>query len=96
MSESIQKKSPLPLVMSFILGGVITFLVMNLLQSRNEVETLRNQLTQNKNSTEQTNSQDKHWMDEMIEKRAKETEQRIKEQQSEGDAYQNQFQQFAN
>jgi len=94
MKEVKPKKPLLPVMASFILGVMITFLVMNLIQSRNEIKNLRDQLTQAEKPVEKIKAEGKHWMDEMIEKRTKETEQRIKDQQAQGDDLKNQFEQF--
>jgi len=93
MNEPKQKRSLIPL-MSFIGGVVITFLVMNYLQTRGKIEELREQLAQKEEQAEPPKAEEKHWMDEMIEKRTQETEQRIKDQQAEGDEFKNQFQQY--
>lgn len=91
-------KKNFPLILAFLLGAVITYLAMSLMQVRREMDELRGQIVQSKDKdreqVEKSSAKEKHWMDEMIEKRSAETEQRIKDQQAEGDDFKNQFEQF--
>lgn len=91
-------KKTIPLILAFLLGVVITYLIMSLIQARGDVADLREQVVHSRNLIVQAPvekpAKEKHWMDEMIEKNAAETQQRIKNQQAEGDAFRNKFKQI--
>ena len=81
------------LIVSFILGVLITYLAMSLHHTRSELAEIREK--EEIFSEEREEATEKHWMDEMLEKQAEETEELIKSQQAEGDVLKKQFEKFA-
>lgn len=93
-------KKNLPVVVAFLLGGIITYLAVSLNKARNDADALREEIKQMPvpvEAVEKTKDAPEtgHWMDELIDKQTAETEQRIKDQQAEGDDFKKQFDQFA-
>ncbi len=101
-------KKNLPLVIAFCMGVIITYFFMRqayqitdlVKQSshRDKVHQLEAEISRlnHELNPESKQKEEKYWFDERMEKQSEETEERTKEQQSQGDALKSQFDQFSN
>jgi len=89
-----------PLILSFALGALITYLAMSLSLAKQE---LAEALMKSKSIADHTKvavtedpkeKEEKHWLKELEEQQAAETKERTKQQQSQGDTLKSQFDQF--
>ncbi len=90
-------KKNLPLMIAVVLGVLITYLVMSLNRAREDLKKV-NAIQVEASAPvldEAPDKEEKHWIEERIEQEGAATEQRIKEQEAEGDTFKNQFEKFA-
>lgn len=99
-------KKYIPLVIAFVLGALITYLAMSLKIAKQEFDREFNQGLIEAKSTDATvevvepqrpqkEKEQQHWLKELEEKQAAESQERTKQQQSQGDKLKSQFDQFA-
>ncbi len=95
----ISFKKNLPLVVAFVIGGVIVYLVMSLMIARRD---LADELARQKvervekdiGSEKDRDAEEKYWLEERIEARNLESEKRTEEQVSKGDELKSKFDEF--
>jgi predicted alpha/beta superfamily hydrolase len=94
-------KKYIPLVIAFALGAFMTYLLMSLSISN---QRLTEALEKSKSTVDHTKvavtvdpkeKEQKHWLRELEEQQAAESQERTKQQQSQGDKLKSQFDQFA-
>lgn len=87
------------LTIAFLLGVLITYLAMSLHLAKQELKAKSSQTLSEPKldpSSEKSNAEDaNHWLDERIEQQTTETQERIKQQQSQGDELKSKFEEFA-
>ena len=89
-------------MIAFVLGAIITYLFMRLEMAKEELRVMllsheleaENRFLKMQLNPEANEKDKKHWFDERMEQEAAATAQKIKEQESQGDALKNQFEKF--
>jgi hypothetical protein len=93
-------KKYIQLAIAFLLGVLITYLAMSLHIAKQELKAKSSQSITDSTAIKtdpqpaEESPNGKHWLDERIEKQTTETQERIKQQQSQGDVLKSKFEEF--